>query len=159
MDGEIQIEYMIERKNINRGYKKLDVWNDSIQLYVLTFNHLSKLPFSHQKSGSNIIDAAHSIIRNIPEGYCRRSLKEYITFLYYALGSCGELHSGCVAFQKANIISAAAFEEIDEQHYKVENKLMKLVESLQRKLQNGEEWSNTFIQSSINPIIQSPNKQ
>ncbi len=147
---------MIDRKNINRGYKKLEVWGDAIQLYSLVCKHLSKVPFVHQKSVSNTIDAAHSIIRNIPEGYCRRSLKEYITFLYYALGSCGELHSALIALHGANVISEETFNEIDIVQYKVENKLIRLTESLQKKLQNGEEWSDNFIQSSTHPTIQSP---
>ena len=141
-----KIVKIMERKNLNRGYKKLEVWQDSVELYVLVSKHLSKLPFVHQKSASNTIDAAHSILRNIPEGYCRKGIKEYLNFLYYALGSCGELHSGCVAFRQSGIISDIVFEEIDAQHYKVENKLLKLIESLQKKLKTGE-WDDSFIQT------------
>lgn len=35
----------MERKNINRGFKKLRVWKDSIELCVLTCNVLKDFPF------------------------------------------------------------------------------------------------------------------
>ncbi len=134
---------MSERRNINRGYKKLEVWNDAIELYVLVCKHFSKLSFVHQKSAANAIDAAQSISRNIAEGYCRRSLKDYLNFLNYALGSCGELHSVCCASQKSQVILDTVFEEIDLVHYKTENKLLKLIESLQKKLKDGN-WDDSF---------------
>ncbi len=59
----------MQRKNINRGFKRLRVWQDAIQLYVLSFRILSKLPFELKKTASNSIDAAHSISKNIAEGY------------------------------------------------------------------------------------------
>jgi len=54
------------RKNINRGFKKLRVWQNSISLYVLAYKIFSKFPFELKKIASNSIDAAHSISRNIP---------------------------------------------------------------------------------------------
>ena len=89
----------MERRNINRGFKKLQVWQDAISLYVIAYNLLSKFPFELKKTASNAIDAAHSVSRNIAEGYCRRSLKEYLNHLNIALGSCGEFHSCYVSFK------------------------------------------------------------
>ena len=43
----------MQRKNINRGFKRLRVWQDAIQLYVLSFRILSKLPFELKKTASN----------------------------------------------------------------------------------------------------------
>ena len=83
---------MMDRKNINRGFKKLRVWQDAVSLYVLACNILANFPFEFKKLAANSIDAAHSISRNISEGYCRRSLKEYLNHLNIALGSCGEFH-------------------------------------------------------------------
>ena len=60
-----------------------------------------KFPFELKKVASNSIDAAHSISRNISEGYCRRSLKEYLNHLNFALGSCGEFHSCYESFKQA----------------------------------------------------------
>ena len=133
----------MDRKNINRGFKKLRVWQNSISLYVLAYKIFSKFPFELKKIASNSIDAAHSISRNISEGYCRRSLKEYLNHLNIALGSCGEFHSCCVSFKQANQITDDEYEQLDQLHYKVENALLKLVESLQKK-QKDQNWEDNF---------------
>jgi four helix bundle protein len=133
----------MDRKNINRGFKKLRVWQDSVGLYVLACKIFSNFPFEMKKVASNNIDAAHSISRNIAEGYCRRSLKEYLNHLNIALGSCGEFHSCYVSCHHANQIGLEEFEQLDELHYKVENQLIKLIASLQKK-QKDEPWRNNF---------------
>ena len=133
----------MSRKNINRGFKKLRVWQDAIELYVLSFKLFSQFPFELKKVAANSIDAAHSISRNISEGYCRRSLKEYLNYLNFSLASCGEFHSCYVSFKKAGQITNEEYEQIDQIHYKVENGLLKLIESLQKK-QKDNQWENTF---------------
>ncbi|NTW24379.1 MAG: four helix bundle protein [Lentimicrobium sp.] len=128
---------MIERKNINRGFKKLRVWNDAIELYILTCKHLIPFPFELKKVSANCIDAAHSISRNIAEGHSRKSLKEYLNFCNIALGSSGEYHSCICSFQRAGQITCEAFEEIDELHFKMENELIQLIKSLHLKQKEG----------------------
>ena len=122
----------MDRKNINRGFRKLRVWQDSVALYVLACKIFTNFPFEIKKVASNNIDAAHSISRNIAEGYCRRSLK-YLNHLNIALGSCGEFHSCYVSCHNADQIGVDEFEQLDELHYKVENQLIKLISSLQKK--------------------------
>ena len=133
----------MDRKNINRGFKKLRVWQDAISLYVLSYKKFSKFPFELKKVAANSIDAAHSISRNISEGYCRRSIKEYLNFLNIALGSCGEFHSCYESFKQANQITETEYEQLDQLHYKVENALLKLIESLQKK-QKDQNWEDNF---------------
>ena len=133
----------MDRKNINRSYKKLKVWQGAISLYVLAYKIFSKFPFELKKVASNSIDAAHSISRNISEGYCRRSLKEYLNHLNIALGSCGEFHSCYESFKQANQITDDEYEQFEQLHYKVENALLKLIESLQRK-QIDNKWDDNF---------------
>ena len=133
----------MDRKNINRGFKKLRVWQDAISLYVLAYKIFSKFSFELKKVAANSIDAAHSISRNISEGYCRRSLKEYLNYLNIALGSCGEFHSCYESFYQANQITNDEYEQLDQLHYKVENALLKLIESLQKK-QKDKIWEDNF---------------
>ncbi len=83
------------------------------------------------------MDAVHSILRNIAEGYCRKNLKEYLNFLNIALGSCGELFSGIISFKEIELIDEENFEIFDELHYKVENELIALIKSLQNKQKEG----------------------
>ncbi len=133
----------MDRKNINRGFKKLRVWQDAVSLYILAYKLLSDFPFELKKVAANSIDAAHSISRNISEGYCRRSLKEYLNYLNIALGSSGEFHSCYESFYRANQVTRQEYESLDKLHYKVENELIKLIEALQKKQIEGE-WKDTF---------------
>lgn len=134
----------MERKNVNRGFKKLRVWQDAVSLYILACRIFSGFPFELKRVASNGIDSAHSISRNIAEGYCRRSVKEYLNHLNIALGSCGELHSCYESFKKADQISDKAYEEMDAVHYRVENALLRLIQSLQKK-QKGNDWQDNFL--------------
>ena len=134
---------MMDRKNINRGFKKLRVWQDAISLYVLAYKMFSGFPFELKKVAANSIDTAHSISRNISEGYCRRSLKEYLNYLNIALGSCGEFHSCYESFRQADQITGDQYEQLDKMHYKVENELLKLIESLQKKKKD-QVWQDNF---------------
>ena len=133
----------MDRKNINRGFKKLRVWQDAVSLYILTCNILSNVPFELKKVAANAIDAAHSISRNISEGYCRRSLKEYLNHLNIARGSCGEFHSCYESFKQADQITNDEYEQLDKLHYTVENELLTLIESLQ-KMQKDQVWEDTL---------------
>lgn len=134
---------MTERKNINRGFKKLRVWQDSVSLYILACEIFLKFPYGIRKTASQAIDAAHSIGRNIAEGYCRRSIKEYLDLLNIALGSCGEFHSCYESFREAKQIDGAQYERLDQLHYKVENSLLSLIKSLQKKYKVGG-WQEIF---------------
>ena len=119
--------------NRNRGFKELDVWKDAIELYVVSVKTLSKFPYELKKTSGNAIDASHSISRNIAEGYCRKSRREYLNFLNYSLGSSGEFHSCIVSFQKADQISKEDYEKMNEIQYRLENRLLKLISSLASK--------------------------
>jgi four helix bundle protein len=133
----------MERKNINRGFKRLRVWQDAVSLYVLACEIFSKFPFELKRVAANAIDAAHSISRNISEGYCRRSIKEYLNHRNIALGSCGEFYSCYESCKQAGQIKEDEYEKLDQLHYKVENGLLKLIESLQKKQALGD-WEDTF---------------
>ncbi len=134
---------VMDRKNINRGFKKLRVWQDAVSLYIIASKILSTFPFEFKKVAANSIDAAHSVSRNISEGYCRRSLKEYLNHLNIALGSCGEFHSCYESIKQADQITDEEYEQLDQLHYKVENELLKLIESLQKKQKN-DRWEDSF---------------
>lgn len=133
-----------DRKNKNRGFKRLRVWNDSIELFLLVTNLLESVPYLLNKSKSNTIDASHSIQRNIAEGYCRRSPKEYLNLLNIALGSSGELNSSMITFYKAGYLSIEDFEKFDLLHFKMKNELLAIAKSIQSKIKNKEIWDDCY---------------
>ena len=126
------------RKNKNRGYQKLRVWNDAIAYYVKTCEVFLKFPYELKRVASQAISSSDSVHRNIAEGYCRRSIHEYLNFLNIALGSLGESVSGLNAYRKSEQITQEQFEELDTLAYKLENGLLKLVKSLEQKRNRGE---------------------
>jgi four helix bundle protein len=140
---------MSERRNINRGYQKLIVWQDAADLYVLTCRVFRKFQHELRRVASNQIASVDSVHRNIAEGYCRRSLKEYLQFLNVALGSLGESVSGTHVYRRADQISAEEFEQWDALAFKLENGMKKLIESLQSKQLDGN-WKDSFILKESN---------
>ena len=126
------------RKNKNRGFQKLRVWQDAIEFYKQTYNLFRHFPFELKKVASQAIASSDSVHRNISEGYCRRSVHEYIKFLYIALGSLGESVSGLYAYKAADQITEEQFEKLDNIAFKLENGLLKLIESIERKRDQGE---------------------
>ena len=131
-------------KNVNRGYRKLIVWQDAIAYYRLTWEIFRKFPYEAKRVASQQIAAADSIHRNIAEGYCRRSIKEYLQFLNIALASAGESVSGLHAYRAAGQLDKAAFDKADAIAYKLENGLKRLIESLEQKRDAGD-WNESFI--------------
>jgi len=83
-----------KRRNLNRGYMKLDVWQRGMDLFEMAFR--LGAPVSDFKLKSQFTDAAQSVSANVAGGYGRRSLPEYLQFLYTAKGSLAEsLTRGC----------------------------------------------------------------
>ena len=137
------------RKNRNRGYQKLRVWNDAIDYYVKMCSVFRKFPYELKKVSSQVISSSDSVHRNISEGYCRRSIREYLYFLYIALGSLGESVSGLHAYRKADQITEDEFQKLDILAFKLENGLLKLVESLEKKREQGE-WTDSLVVKESN---------
>jgi four helix bundle protein len=146
----------MEKKNRNRGYQQLRVWEDAITLYVDTCRLFKPQAFEMKRVTGQAIASADSVHRNIAEGYCRRSIREYIQHLYIALSSLGESVSGYHAYLKADQLSKDDFEILDRQAFKLENGLLRLIESLERKRDSGT-WTETLIINESNTIYTSEN--
>ncbi len=134
------MSHYTKRKNINRGYMKLEVWQKSIELLKL-IHSLVDPKKSNFKMTAQIMDSAQSVSSNIAEGYCRRHLNEYIQYCYIALGSLGETLTRSIGFKEINAITDNNFEAIDTLHYEVENKLLGLIKSLEEK-RDKKEWDD-----------------
>jgi four helix bundle protein len=140
------------RRNLNRGYIKLEVWQRGMDLFESVFRLAG--PVSDFKLKSQFTDAAQSVSANVAEGYGRRSLPEYLQFLYIAKGSLAEALTRATGLLRVELVPAATFEEFDKLHYEVENKLLALISSLESK-RDHHTWQDTLPQpqQSTNPLI------
>ncbi len=132
-----------KRRNRNRGYRQLRVWQDAIQLYTMTCEVFRPWPSDLRRVASQQIASVDSIHRNIAEGYCRKSILEYLNFINYALGSAGESVSGLHAYLDAGQLSEEEFERLDEGTDRLEQGLVNLRDSL--RAQDPVEWSDRRI--------------
>ncbi len=145
------------RGNANRSYMRLEVWQRAMELFELVWRitHAGRqLDF---KLRSQLCDAAQSVSSNISEGYSRRSINEYIQFLYIALGSLSETLTRSAGLRITGQIASEEFEQVDALHYEVENKLAALIRSLEQKRGDGD-WADRLREESgeyaIHPPIQ-----
>ena len=136
------------RKNKNRGYQKLRVWNDAVDYYVQTCKIFRVFLYELRRVASQSIASSDSVHRNISEGYSRRSIREYLNFLNIALGSLAESVSGLHAYRKAKQVTENEFQKLDTLAYKLENGLLKLVESLEQKRERGEWIDHLMVKES-----------
>lgn len=98
-------------------HKDLDVWKKSIDL-VAEIYEISKCFPKEEAYGlqGQIRRAVVSIPANISEGASRNTKKEYIQFLYIALGSASEVETHLIVAKTIGFISA-----IDEALANIEN--------------------------------------
>jgi four helix bundle protein len=141
-----------KRRNLNRGYMKLEAWQRGVDLFVMSFRLSATV--SDFKLKSQFRDAAQSVSANIAEGYGRRSLPEYLQFLYTAKGSLAETLTRAIGLQTVKCLPMDEFENFDKLHYEVENKLLRLIESLEHKRRTND-WCDTL--PSTHPTIHQSN--
>jgi four helix bundle protein len=137
-------ELLNRNKNINRGYRKLDVWKEAIELYVFVTKKVRTLESVPFKVRAQVEDSIFSVHSNIAEGYSRRSLKEYIQYINISLSSLAENYSQIFALLNTNDIEREWFDEYDKTHYSLENKLIQMNKTMITKLDKNE-WKNDYV--------------
>lgn len=86
-------------------HKNLDVWTKGIEFVSRIYKVTEKFPKTEIYGlTSQIRRAAVSIPSNVAEGAARSSDKEFIQFLYIALGSLSETETQIVIASKLNYI-------------------------------------------------------
>ena len=114
-----------------RTHKDLDVWKDSIELVTKIYQLVSNFP-KEERFGlvDQIKRAAISIPSNIAEGAARNSQKEFLQFLYIALGSIAELETQLIISKKLGFLNdEGIFEDLE----KIKSKLLGLIRYLRKK--------------------------
>ena len=98
-----------EQKIMLKGHKDLDVWKKSIDLVEYIYKKTKEFPKEEVYSlTSQIRRSGISIPSNIAEGAARNSKKEFIQFLYIALGSAAELETHLVISERLGYLDNSA---------------------------------------------------
>ena len=121
----------------------LHVWQNAVLLYKEICRVFRPFSYELKKIASQEIASVDSVHRNIAEGHCRKSIKEYLQFLNIARASLGESISGIYAYYKADQISKEDFEILDKLSFLTENQLINLIKSLESKKENGN-WDDSL---------------
>ena len=93
-------------------HKDLDIWKLGIQLVKEIYMLTERFP-SSEKFGlsSQLQRCSVSIPSNIAEGAARQGKKEYIQFLYIALGSLSELETQIIIAKEIGYIDSVSYFE------------------------------------------------
>jgi len=115
-------------------HKNLNVWKESIDLVTHVYKICEMLPDS-EKYGliSQLKRAAVSMPSNIAEGAARNSDKEYIHFLYIALGSLSEIETQIVIAFRLSFINGQSL--IDKEISSLRKQLLGLIKYLKSQIQ------------------------
>jgi four helix bundle protein len=112
-------------------YTQLTVWQLAAELRVQTLKLTRKPAFDRELRLRNETEAAvSSVCRNIPEGFRRRSNREFARFLEYSYGSLGELKSLFEDAQLKELITSDDLAPLSRLRYRLERALLALMRHL-----------------------------
>ena len=132
-----------------KRFEDLDVWKESRTLNKIIGCLIQEKKFEHNFRLINQIEGSSgSIMDNIAEGFERGTRAEFIQFLGYSKGSCGELRSQLYRALDRNYIVQKQFDDL----FKLVSRISAMIHSLIRYLQK------TKI-NGLRKNIPEPNKQ
>jgi len=117
-------------------FEDLDCWLEARKLVNMLYDSIrqGKSFQNDYRLRDQCIGAAISTMGNIPEGFARRSNREFIQFLFIAVSSAAELQSHMYVALDQNYVSQQIFKEIYDQA----GKTSRLISGLITYLRNNE---------------------
>jgi four helix bundle protein len=115
-------------------HKQLKIWNDGISLVTKIYSLTNSFPESEKYClVTQMRRASISIPSNITEGAARKNDKEYIQFLYIALGSATELDTQLIISKNLGYIQDEQFQPEIEQLIKSIISFIKYLKAKQKQ--------------------------
>ena len=117
-----------------KSHKDLEVWQQAINLAEQVYEVTKEYP-KEELYGltSQMRRSAVSIASNIAEGAARQGNKEFIQFLYIAVGSATELDTQIEISKQISVIDSETLIELQETTTRVVMMLHGLIRSIKRR--------------------------
>ncbi|HAZ27640.1 TPA: four helix bundle protein [Candidatus Acetothermia bacterium] len=113
-----------------RTHKDLDVWNEAMRLARGVYRLSAHLPREEAYGlTAQLRRAAVSVPSNIAEGAARSSRKEFVQFLYHALGSLAEIETQLMLAKDLHNVQD---KEVEETMERTRRMLLGLIRSLKQ---------------------------
>jgi len=123
---------------MGRDYRKIEAFQLADDLVLLIYKITNNFP-KQEVFGVTLQmrRAAVSIPANIAEGATRKSKKEYLRFLYIAMGSIAELEYYINLSNKLGYINNDDFQILNAKRKHAASKLFKLMKSVEKEALGG----------------------
>ena len=117
-----------------KTHKDLDAWKNSIDLATDIYKTTKDFPKDEQFGiTSQIRRSAISIPSNIAEGAGRKHNKEFIQFLFIAIGSLSELETQLIILCNINLITKEELEDFNQKIKTIANQIHGLIKYIGSK--------------------------
>ncbi len=111
-----------------RNFRELNIWKDAMDFVGEVYKVVAEFPQSEIYSLSQQLKrAVVSIVSNIAEGCGRRTNKNFISFLYNALGSIKEVECQLIVANRLGYLKEKDFEKLNDEVDKLGRMLMKFI--------------------------------
>jgi four helix bundle protein len=102
-------------------FEDLECWKESRKLVSMVYKVINGSPefFKDRRLKDQSTGAAISVMGAIPEGFARRSNKEFIQYLFISLSSAAELQSHFYVALDQKYVTQETFDSIYQQSEKV----------------------------------------
>jgi len=113
-----------------KSHKDLDVWKLSMEMCLSVYKLTEKFP-RHELYGltAQLRKASVSVASNMTEGAARQTKKEFVQFLYIALGSSAEIET---QLELAKMLEYVTEEEL-QPIFEMRNRISQMLYGLIRK--------------------------
>ena len=119
-----------------KRFEDLQCWQEARKLVAMVYGAIRNNPSfqNDYRLKDQSIGAAISVMGNIPEGFVRRSNREFIQFLFISVSSAAELQSHMYAALDQHYVTKDIFDGI----YQQADKTSKMISGLITYLRNNE---------------------
>ncbi len=119
---------------IVKTHKDLEVWRESMELVTSIYQVKKTLPDDEKfVLISQLRRSSVSIPSNITEGAARNSKKDFIKFLYYALGSASELDTQLLITKNLQLIADETYIQITVRLESISRMIIGLLRSIEKR--------------------------